>query len=190
MTKKRNLFYIHCMPFSEEYLKDYENKIRKLPVDELYEILDTIRDHPLKADDSPERVQIVEKSIVELTGDKDSILSREEFNKKVELEYIEKTNPLAVRLGIFGVVLMLIGGVCPRNPHLAETSSNPISLFLSGLGCLIVGLCNLIDGKIKIYLIGWAVILTKKEHPKRFWSIVGFFCIVGAFFLVKACQCW
>lgn len=83
------------MPFSEEYLKDYENKIRKLPVDELYEILDTIRDHPLKADDSPERVQIVEKRIVELTGDKDSILSREEFNKKVEQEYIEKTNPLA-----------------------------------------------------------------------------------------------
>lgn len=178
------------MPFSEEYLKDYENKIRKLPVDELYEILDTIRDHPLKADDSPERVQIVEKRIVELTGDKDSILPREEFNKKVEQEYIEKTNPLAVGLEIFGVVLMLIAGVCPRNPHLAETSSNPISLFLSGLGCLIVGLCNLIDGKIKIYLIGWAVILTKKEHPKRFWSIVGFFCIVGAWFLVKACQYW
>ena len=62
------------MPFSEEYLKDYENKIQKLPVDELYEILDTIRDHPLKADDSPERVQIVEKRIIELTGDKDSIL--------------------------------------------------------------------------------------------------------------------
>ena len=56
------------MPFSEEYLKDYENKIRKLPVDELYEILDTIRDHPLKADDSPERVQIVEKRIIELGG--------------------------------------------------------------------------------------------------------------------------
>ena len=155
------------MPFSEEYLKDYENKIQKLPVDELYEILDTIRDHPLKADDSPERVQIVENRIIELTGDKDSILSREERNKRVEQEYAEKTNPLAVGLEIFGVVLMLIGGVCPRNPHLAETSS-PISLFLVGLGCLIVGLCNLIDGKIKIYLIGWAVILTKKEHPKRY----------------------
>ena len=101
------------MPFSEEYLKDYENKIQKLPVDELYEILDTIRDHPLKADDSPERVQIVEKRIIELTGDKDSILPREEFNKKVEQEYIETTNPLAVGLEIFGVVLMLIGGVCP-----------------------------------------------------------------------------
>ena len=185
------------MPFSEEYLKDYENKIRKLPVDELYEILDTIRDHPLKADDSPERVQIVEKRIVELTGDKDSILSREEFNKKVEQEYIEKTNPLAVGLEIFGVVLILfgvvlilIGGVCTRNPHLAEISSNPISLFLSGLGCLIVGLCNLIDGKIKIYLIGWALILTKKEHPKKFLSVVGFFCIVGVWLLVRACQCW
>ena len=72
------------MAFSEEYLKDYENKIRKLPVEELYEILDVIRDHPFKADDSPERIQIIEKRIIELTGDKDCILPREEYNKKIE----------------------------------------------------------------------------------------------------------
>jgi len=172
------------MFFSEEYLKDYENKIRKLPVEELYEILDMIRDHPFKADDSPERIQIIEKRIIELTGDKDCILPREEYNKKIEQEYFEKTNPLVVGLEVLGALLILISGANARNPHLAEASSNPLSLLICGLGFLIIGLCVLIDGKIKIYLIGWASICTKKEHPKIFWSLAGFFCLLGISLLV------
>ena len=54
------------MPFSKEYLKDYEEKIRQLPQEELYDILCLIRDDPFKADDSPERVKIVENRIREL----------------------------------------------------------------------------------------------------------------------------
>jgi hypothetical protein len=172
------------MTFSEEYLKDYENKIRKLPVEELHEILDMIRDDPFKADNSPERIQIIEKRILELTGDKDCILPREEYNKKIEQEYFEKTNPLVVGLEVFGALLILIGGIAPRNPHLAEASSNPLSLLICGLGFLIIGLCVLIDGKIKIYLIGWASIWTKKENPKVFWPIVGFLCVFGISLLV------
>ena len=172
------------MAFSEEYLKDYENKIRKLPVEELYEILDVIRDHPFKADDSPERIRIIEKRIIELTGDKDCILPREEYNKRIEQEYFEKTNPLVVGLEVLGALLILIGGISPRNSHLAETSSNPLSIILCGLGFLIIGLCVLFDGKLKIYLVGWASIWTKKEDPKIFWSIVGFLCTLGISLLV------
>ena len=54
------------MPFTKEYLKDYEEKIRKLPLEELYDILSVIRDNPFKADDTLERVKIVEKRIEEL----------------------------------------------------------------------------------------------------------------------------
>ena len=172
------------MAFSEEYLKDYENKIRKLPVEELYEILDMIRDDPFKADDSPERIQIIEKRIIELTDDKDCILPREKYNKKIKQEYFKKTNPLVAGLQILGTLLIIIGGVDPRNPHLAEASSNPLSLLICGLGFLIIGLCVLFDGKLKIYLVGWAAICTKKEHPKIFWSLVGFFSSLSISLLV------
>ena len=47
--------------FSEDYLKDYKEQIRKLPLDELYEVLDIIR-----KDDSPERQDIVKARIEEL----------------------------------------------------------------------------------------------------------------------------
>lgn len=43
------------------YLKDYESQIRKLSLDELYEVLDII-----KKDKSPERIDIVNKRIDEL----------------------------------------------------------------------------------------------------------------------------
>jgi hypothetical protein len=46
-----------------EYLKSYEEQIRKLPLDELEEILDII-----KKDPSPERINIVNKRIQELEG--------------------------------------------------------------------------------------------------------------------------
>ena len=53
--------YIIIMPFTQEYLKEYEEKIRQLPLEELYDILNLIRDDSFNADDSPERVKIVEK---------------------------------------------------------------------------------------------------------------------------------
>ena len=52
------------MPFSQEYLKDYEAKIHKLPLEELYEVLDIIQ-----KDSTNERINIVEKRIKELTGE-------------------------------------------------------------------------------------------------------------------------
>lgn len=54
--------------FTEEYLKDYQEQIRKLPLDELYEVLDIIR-----KDDSPERQDIVKARIKEIEGEDDEI---------------------------------------------------------------------------------------------------------------------
>ncbi len=48
-------------PFTEEFLKSYEEQIRKLPLDELYEVMDII-----KKDSSPERINIVKIRIREL----------------------------------------------------------------------------------------------------------------------------
>ena len=52
--------------FSEDYLKDYKEQIRKLPLDELYEVLDIIR-----KDDSPERQDIVKARITEIEDESD-----------------------------------------------------------------------------------------------------------------------
>lgn len=88
------------MKFTQEYLKNYEEKIRKLPLEELYDILDLIRDDPFKADDSPERVKIVEKRIKELDS---NVINEQErvpiglipskiLNDKMEQEF-QKTAP-------------------------------------------------------------------------------------------------
>lgn len=53
--------------FTEEYLKDYKEQIRKLPLDELYEVLDII-----KKDGSPERQNIVKARIAEIEGEAES----------------------------------------------------------------------------------------------------------------------
>ena len=64
-----NLLYITCRmisKFSEDYLKDYKEQIHKLPLDELYEVLDIIR-----KDDSPERQNIVKARIAEIEDESD-----------------------------------------------------------------------------------------------------------------------
>ena len=52
--------------FSEDYLKNYKEQICKLPLDELYEVLDIIR-----KDDSPERQDIVKARIAEIEDESD-----------------------------------------------------------------------------------------------------------------------
>ena len=67
--------------FTEEYLKDYEEQIRKLPLDELYEVLGII-----EKDDSPERQNIVKARIAEIEGEEDEI---DETNTKHNLAQFE-----------------------------------------------------------------------------------------------------
>lgn len=61
-----------------KYLKDYESQIRKLPLDELYEVLDII-----KKDKSPERIDIVNKRICELENSNGLSIFEENQLKKL-----------------------------------------------------------------------------------------------------------
>ena len=69
------------MPFSQEYLKDYKEKIRQLPLEELYEIMEIIQNDPTK-----ERFNIVKKRIEELTNEPFTELSSEESGDNQETE--------------------------------------------------------------------------------------------------------
>ena len=79
------------MPFSKEYLEDYEKTIRTLPLEDLYDIISMIRDHPFNADDTPERVRIVEKRIIELENEPVKQTPAEELNEKLEEQYQNKS---------------------------------------------------------------------------------------------------
>lgn len=94
------------MPFTQEYLKDYEEKIRQLPLEELHDILSLIRDNPIKADDTPERVQIVEKRIEELENSPAAIDPVEDLNEKLETEYKKKPHLLSFILKAIGYTLL------------------------------------------------------------------------------------
>ena len=69
------------MPFSQEYLKDYKEKIRQLPLEELYEIMEIIQNDPTK-----ERFNIVKKRIEELTNEPFTELSSEKSGDNQETE--------------------------------------------------------------------------------------------------------
>jgi len=66
--------------FTEEYLKDYKEQIRKLSLDELYEVLDIIR-----KDDSPERQNIVKARIEEIEVEEDKTDAKQNFEPNPNL---------------------------------------------------------------------------------------------------------
>ena len=167
------------MAFSEEYLKDYKRKIDLLTEEELYEILQLIRDHPFKADNSPERIKIVEKRIIELTGDKDSILPRVKYNRKIEEAYSKKTTPAAKCLKITGFILLIISGTANVVCISVHNDFTPSRIILCGLGCLLWAIGDLLDGQTKLHLGGWSVVWTKDDYPKHFWIITGIFLFIG-----------
>ena len=144
------LLYILHMAFSEEYLKDYENKIRELPVEELYDILSQIRDHGFQADDSPERIRIIEKRIIELTGDKNAILPIKQYNAKIEEKYLNKTTPGSFVIKLIGIILIIVGFNYTDNPSNQYTSFNFIT---SGLGFLTFVIGCTIDDQLRLDII-------------------------------------
>ena len=66
--------------FTEEYLKGYKEQICKLPLDELYEVLDIIR-----KDDSPERQDIVKARIAEIEVEEDETDAKQNFEPNPNL---------------------------------------------------------------------------------------------------------
>ena len=170
------LLYIPNMAFSKEYLKDYERKIRELPVEELYDILSQIRDHAFQADDSPERIRIVEKRIIELTGDKNAILPIEQYSQDLNEKYRRRATPGSIVFKVIGITLIFAGFCFFDNQTKQYTSFNFI---ISGLGFLTFVIGCTIDGQIRLCLKEFTVIRTRKDHPKEFKRITGILDIIG-----------
>lgn len=61
----------------EKYLQDYEKQIRKLPLNELYEVLAII-----KKDSSPERINIVLNRIQEMESERQSSKKRQDLSRE------------------------------------------------------------------------------------------------------------
>ena len=171
------LLYIPNMAFSKEYLKDYEKKIRELPVEELYDILSQIRDHGFQADDSPERIRIIEKRIIELTGDKDSILPMPQYSQKLNEKYRRRATPGSIVFKVIGITL-IFAGFCFIDNHLKQYTS--FNFITSGLGFLIFVIGCTIDNQLRLDIIrGWPIIRTKKDHPEAFKTITAVLDVIG-----------
>ena len=167
------------MAFTKEYLKDYEAKIHKLPLEELYDILNLIRDDPFKADDSPERVKIVEKRIRELDSnyineqDKDplGLIPTEELNEKLEEEFKKKPHPKTAIIEFIGFISALFGFLfLPARNENGLSFGTPF-MFIS-LFCF--ACAGLIDKRVCL-----RGVFHKTAHPVAFWCAI-IMEIVGA----------
>lgn len=170
------------MPFTQEYLKEYEEKIRQLPLEELYDILNLIRDDSFKADDSPERVKIVEKRIRELDSnylnelDKVPIglIPTEELNEKLEEEFKKKPHPKSTVIKIIGFVSILLGFLFFPAKH--EKGLSFGTLFMS-IALLCFAYAGIIDKRVPIR----GGVIHKTAHPVAFWCMI-IIEIIGALF--------
>ncbi len=169
------------MPFTKEYLVDYEEKIRQLPLDELYDILNLIRDDPFKADDSPERVKIVEKRIRELdtnyineqNKDPIGLIPTEELNEKLKAEYKKTEHTESNGLTLIGFILMFFAALFSLVPYDRNTLN--ISFIFAGIamllwvGSLLIDQCFFAQGTF----------VHKKTSPWGYWIYVAMFSFGG-----------
>ncbi|WP_173467715.1 hypothetical protein [Fibrobacter succinogenes] len=161
------------MPFSKEYLKDYEEKIRQLPQEELYDILCLIRDDPFKADDSPERVKIVENRIRELDSnyineqDKTpiSLIPTEELNNRLEEEFQKKPHTKSTVIRCIGFISIVSGFLL-----LPAKNENGLSLGMPFISITLFcfAYAGLIDKRTSIR----GGVIHKAAHPIAFWCII------------------
>ena len=171
------------MPFTKEYLVDYEEKIRQLPLEELYDILNLIRDDPFKADDSPERVKIVEKRIRELDTNYISeqhkepigLIPTEELNEKLKAEYQKTEHPESRGLDLIGLVLMAFAALFSIIPY--DRESLNISFLFAGIAMLLWVGGILIDQCFLFKQYGTFV--HKITSPVSYWIFVAMFSFGG-----------
>ncbi len=162
------------MSFSKEYLKDYEEKIRQLPLEELYDILSLIRDDPFKADDSPERVKIVENRIRELDSnyineqDKTpiSLIPTEELNNRLEEEFQKKPHTKSTVIRCIGFISIVSGFLL-----LPAKNENGLSLGMPFISITLFcfAYAGLIDKRIPLQYGSFA---HKAAHPVTFWCFI------------------
>lgn len=176
------------MPFTQEYLKDYEEKIRLLPLEELYDILSLIRDDPFKADDSPERVKIVENRIRELDSnyineqDKTpiSLIPTEELNNRLEEEFQKKPHTKSSALAAIGLILALFGFILLASR--TEKGQQCAMLFWSLTFFCFAG-SSLMDKRVPLQ---YGSYVHKGAHPVLFWVVVIFLIAVGIWGIIDS----
>lgn len=84
------------VPFTKAYLKGYEKKIRRLSLEELYDILGTIEMDPFRKDKTPERINIVKKRIRQLENFVQTYEKEKTFETKIKEEYQKRRTPLVI----------------------------------------------------------------------------------------------
>ncbi len=161
------------MSFTQEYLRDYEEKIRQLPLEELYDILSLIRDDPFKADDTPERVKIVENRIRELDSnyineqDKTPIglIPTEELNNRLEEEFQKKPHTKSTVIRGIGYISIVPGFLL-----LPATNENGLSLGMTFMSITLFcfAYASLIDKRVHVR----GEIIHQTAHPITFWCII------------------
>lgn len=163
------------MAFTKEYLKDYEAKIRKLPLEELYDIISLIRDNPIKADESPERVRIVEKRIEELENSPAAIDHVKDLNEKLETEYKKKPHLLSFVLQAIGYTLLFFT-ILALNPKIASQEAGiNVGFLLFGIAMILFMYAGLIDKRITIQTDR----IHKEAYPILYWINIVLFFIIG-----------
>lgn len=174
-------------PNNEAYLKDYEAKIREQPLDELYEILEQIENHPLYKDKTPERINIVKKRIREL--DHDAPLEKAEkeaLHAKVVEECEKNDDPRIALFNIISIIflIMAFAYVCTEGPK--------AFIYLFSLGASVISYTISCVFKKVIAIRGAR--FYKAENAQGFKAVVGSYFLFGAFFFIAGilylCGIW
>lgn len=161
-------------PKDEKYLKEYEEKIRQLPYEELEDVLSVIEG----GDKSPERIHIVKKRMAELEP-----MVRAAEEKKAEVHKRAVENYKKNRSGV-GMILWLISlclmvfpliGLCAHEMELG------ICCVLIGIALVLFIVCEWLDKAA----YGRGGTLYKEEHPVAYWAYLIFQACAALVLLVS-----
>lgn len=130
----------NTFPNNEAYLKDYEEKIRQLPYEELNDILDVIDRNPVSRDKSPERINIVKKRMAEL----EPIVCQEEERKAKLHEELEKKykENHSIIFGVLFFAFLIVGINC------IAIEQTEASTFCLAFASLFLGIEGYVDKRL------------------------------------------
>lgn len=141
----------------------------------MYDIISLIRDNPIKTDESPERVRIVEKRIEELENSPAAIDHVEVLNEKLETEYQKKPHLQSFVLKAIGYTL-LFSTILALNPKIeSQEAGINVAFLLFGIAMILFMYAGLIDKRISIKTDR----IHKEAYPILYWINIVLFFIIG-----------
>ena len=165
-------------PKDEKYLREYEEKIRQLPYEELDDILSLIEMDPVRRDKSPERINIVKKRMAELEP-----MVRAAEEKKAEVHKRAVENYKKNRSGV-GMILWLIS-LCLMVFPLIGLCAHEMEL---GISCVLIGIALvlfIVFEWLDKAAYGRGGTLYKEEHPVAYWASLIFQACAALVLLVS-----